>query len=407
MLAPFSSASARQPVTVDVTVLDLDLPDEVRAVDIAAEITRRLTARRERARERDLAEVGSHSRRADELLQRMRQQTHDVLPEDPLELDCRLARWIRTRPALTMREERRIDDDAALVAWRRNRPREDALGALAGDSKDKDRRRERVSRLIGPVPAIAIASEAQADELAAALHAEMPWMAPATEACWRAMRRSARDGAPLRIGPLLLDGPPGIGKTTWAHRLAEMLQLPSVELDAAKGLASFSLTGTERGWASSQPGRPLDKMMDSGIANPLVIIDEIDKTGRSLGTSAAFEPALLGLLEPESARNWDCPFHRLQFDMSHLSWVLTSNWLLRVSEPVRSRVQVLSLPLPTVAELQAFARRQATAAGLPAPAAEALCEAVGQAGKHWEMSLRDVGRMLARAQDLAGTPTVH
>lgn len=93
--------------------------------------------------------------------------------------------------------------------------------------------------------------------------------------------------------------------------------------------------------------------------------------------------------------------------MSHLSWVLTSNVLLRVSEPVRSRAQALSLPLPTVAQLEAFARRQATAARLSAPAAEALCEAVGQAGERWELSLRDVGRMLARAKDLAGTPTVH
>ena len=235
-------------------------------------------------------------------------------------------------------------------------------------------------------------------------------MGPATESAWRAMRRSARTGTPVRVGPMLLDGPPGIGKTSWAHRLAEILGIASVELDASKGLASFSLAGVERGWGSAAPGRPLDAMIDARLANPLVIVDEIDKAGssrRESGGWANLEPALLGLLEPESARNWDCPYYRLRFDMSHLSWVLTSNRLGPVSEPVLSRVKVLSLPLPTSAELADFARRQASAAGLPAPAAEARCEAVGQAGERWPLSLRDVGRMIARAQDLADTPTVH
>ncbi len=48
--------------------------------------------------------------------------------------------------------------------------------------------------------------------------------------------------------------------------------------------------------------------------------------------SAAFEPALPGLLEPDSACAWDYPFQRPKFDMSHLFWVLTSNRLSRTSD---------------------------------------------------------------------------
>ena len=86
---------------------------------------------------------------------------------------------------------------------------------------------------------------------------EMPWMAPATEAAWHALRRSARLGEPVRVGPLVLVGPPGVGKTAWARRLAGHLAVASTVIDASQGLSSFSLTGTERGWRSSQPGRPL------------------------------------------------------------------------------------------------------------------------------------------------------
>ena len=64
-----------------------------------------------------------------------------------------------------------------------------------------------------------LASEHQADELAAALHAEFPWMGPATEALWHAMRQSVRAGdVGLRVPPMLLDGPPGIGNAAMQDR---------------------------------------------------------------------------------------------------------------------------------------------------------------------------------------------
>ena len=73
--------------------------------------------------------------------------------------------------------------------------------------------RDRLEVLKDGAALITIPSEYRADELAAELHADMPWMAPATEIVWQAMRRSVREGWPgLRLPPLPLDGPPGIGK---------------------------------------------------------------------------------------------------------------------------------------------------------------------------------------------------
>ena len=97
----------------------------------------------------------------------------------------------------------------------------------------------------------------------------------------------------------------------------------------------------------------------------------------------------------------------LKLDMSHLSRVFTSNVLFKVLEPVMRRVHVLPMPHPTVGELQRFSCRQAAKKGLPASAAEALAEVVGRAGACRQPSLRDVNRMLARAQDPASVPTVH
>ena len=272
--------------------------------------------------------------------------------------------------------------------------------------------KDRLLRLRGKVSAVTVTDEHTADEIAAALHAEMPWMAAATEAAWMALRRCARSGTPVRIGPLLLVGSPGIGKTAWARRLARRLGMPAGVIDASQGLGSFSIAGMERGWGSAGPGRPVETMLESRLANPVILVDELCKAGRlrsTGGISVAFQPALLGLLEPESARSWQCPYFRISFDMSHVSWIMTANAIEPIAEPVRNRCTVLRIPDLAPADLQAFARRQAEAMGLPAPAIEAVSLALARAQKTRTapLDLRDAIRMLECADVLANRPTVH
>jgi hypothetical protein len=103
-----------------------------------------------------------------------------------------------------------------------------------------------------------VATEHHADELAAALHAEYPWMGPATDAVWHGMRRSVREGdIGLRLPPMLLDGPPGIGKSAWARSLGELIKVPTMVYEATVKNASFGLVGAQRNWGNSNPGRLL------------------------------------------------------------------------------------------------------------------------------------------------------
>ena len=320
-----------------------------------------------------------------------------------------LPKWPRQHSELPENDEYRIQRRVDALVERRTR----ANGLAHLNNKDQDKEQaKRLRAMIGTVPAPGVVDEHQADELAAALHEEMPWMAPATEAAWHAMRRSGRLGEPVHIAPLLLVGPPGIGKTHWARRLADRLCLASCTIDASQGLASFSLAGTERGWATAQPGRPLDTMLQHRIANPVIVIDEICKSSNmrsDRGVSAAFLPALLGLLEPESSRDWNCPYFRVKLDMSRLSWVMLANTLRTVPEPVLSRTRVLPIPDLTPAQLKAFARRQGVARGLEAPAVEAVADALDRAPGVLprRLTLRDVNRMLERAVELAARPLMH
>lgn len=233
---------------------------------------------------------------------------------DPAEtryaLEKRLERFLRDlrsgklRPKATLVEEADdLDDNEETL------PSLDADPIVKLGSNDHDRIKRRAIRLLerrksasGPdhlkkegrdrleVPKdgamlIAIPSEHRADELAAELHAEMPWMTPATEIVWQAMRRSVHKGWPgLQLPSLLLDGPPGIGKSHWARCLGDVLTVLTTIVEATGENASFGVVGCQRGWGTASPGRLIETVLRTCIANPVMVIDEVEKAGTATST---------------------------------------------------------------------------------------------------------------------------
>jgi len=121
------------------------------------------------------------------------------------------------------------------------------IRASGGAHLDKDAR-EKLRGLSDGVRVVQLPSAHRADGVAGTLDDEMPWMAQATTLSWHAMRESVRSGAPaLRLPPMLLDGPPGVGKSYWARRLAELIGTPSELIDAANEPAGFAVAGSQRG----------------------------------------------------------------------------------------------------------------------------------------------------------------
>ncbi|WP_112875413.1 AAA family ATPase [Paracoccus endophyticus] len=255
-----------------------------------------------------------------------------------------------------------------------------------------------------------IPNEHRADELAAELHAEMPWMAPATEYAWNAMRRSVRDGeAGFRLPPVILDGPPGIGKTRWARRLGQLIGAESTVVDATAEAASFAIVGCQRGWSSARPGRLLDLVVAKLSGNPIMVIDELDKAGHARsdkGVSFGLAEGLLPLLERSTAATWTCPYYRVALDMSFVSWVMLTNSLKPLPEPLLSRCTVIRLSEVSLADLVTFADHEGRSRGLSEASVEAIVDALQAASPmvRSRPSLRTVLRMLERASDLETKP---
>lgn len=284
--------------------------------------------------------------------------------------------------------------------------------AASGLGHLKTEDRERLGVLNDGAALINLPSEHRADELAAELHADMPWMAPATEIVWQAMRRSVREGWPgLRLPPLLLDGPPGIGKSHWARRLGEVIGAHGTVVEATGENAGFGVVGSQRGWSGACPGRLIETVLRTRIANPVMVVDEVEKAGMvtsAKGHAFGLAEALLPVLEPLTARRWSCPCYQVRFDMGWVIWVLTSNDCSRLPGPLLSRCPPIPLRPLTLAELAGFVRREGEKRNLSETSIEAICEIVARPSlRRHHPSLRVATRMLQRAVDLEHAPVRH
>lgn len=157
------------------------------------------------------------------------------------------------------------------------------------------------------------------------------------------------------VAPILLDGPPGIGKTAFAQALAKLLGLPFRKISAGGMQHAAILTGTASHWANTQPGVIFNLIASNQWASVVILLDEADKlTDRQ---EYAILPALLELLEPESSRNFIDESLGLAFDASRIIALLTSNQVAKMDQALLSRCKVFTIGKPE-AEQRALIARQ-------------------------------------------------
>ncbi|WP_445504323.1 AAA family ATPase [Microvirga sp. G4-2] len=177
------------------------------------------------------------------------------------------------------------------------------------------------------------------------LTAEMPW---ATDIISTLLMDSV--GSPAsRIRNTLLVGRPGCGKTRLARRLGEVLRLQPTVVPAA-GAADASFGGTNRQWSTGRASTPLQAIKRTGIANPMLIIDELEKAGTS-DHNGRLTDVLIPFLEIESSRRYHDPYLECSVDLSAVSYIATANTSFRLSGPLLDRLRVLEIPQPRKQDL--------------------------------------------------------
>lgn len=180
-----------------------------------------------------------------------------------------------------------------------------------------------------------------------ALAAKAPAFAAPLSEIRRTLALAAHAGRPSpRLRPILLVGAPGIGKTWFARRLAQALDLPFAGLNLGGATDNRCLQGTARGWSAATPAWPIAEMARLSAPNPLLFLDEVDKAGGQRENNGRAHDTLLAMIEPESAASWFDECLRTTADLRNVLWIMAANETRGIPAPLLSRVSVHQIEPP-------------------------------------------------------------
>ncbi|WP_066269901.1 AAA family ATPase [Hydrogenophaga palleronii] len=150
---------------------------------------------------------------------------------------------------------------------------------------------------------------------------------------------------PVGIPPMLLAGPPGVGKTHFCEALAQALGVPVRRHPMDQAETSSALLGSEVTWGNTRFGLVFEMLVRGDYANPVVILDELDKAG-SFGRSSDPTAVLHSLLEPVSAGRVRDQSVEMELDASLITWIATSNYPWQIAPTLRSRMRAFYIRMP-------------------------------------------------------------